>query len=154
MATTASLPQKVSGRTRIFCRIRQRVVVLTPEEGVRQDCLTHLVEKCSFPAHLIAVEVSIKQLTRHPNVPNRRIDIVCYRPSDEGLQPLLLIECKAHTPRTQFLHQINGYNFFIDAPYLGIAWPGQFFLTHKGRSMFRGAMDLLPSYSDLLCRLS
>src|SRR5687768_15606872 len=74
------------GKQSIFCLIRKRWMVLTPEEWVRQNFLAYLISVLKYPATLIAVEkeISLGEL-------NKRFDILVYN----GLhQPWMMIECK------------------------------------------------------------
>ena len=75
-----------AGKQSIFCLIRKRWMVLTPEEWVRQNFLAYLISVLKYPATLIAVEkeISLGEL-------NKRFDILVYN----GLhQPWMMIECK------------------------------------------------------------
>ena len=70
----------------IFCLIRKKWLVITPEEWVRQNFLLYLIHELKYPASLISVEkkISIGEL-------NRRFDIVVY---SKNMQPLIVVECK------------------------------------------------------------
>lgn len=76
-----------SGNERkIWCMIRRRWLVFTPEEWVRQNFLLFLTERMQYPLSLIAVEkkVLVGELSQ-------RFDIVVF---DSSVKPWLLIECK------------------------------------------------------------
>ena len=60
-------------KEQVFCMIRKRWVLLTPEEWVRQNFLLWLTESLFYPASLIAVE---KQLLLGDV--KKRFDIVVY----------------------------------------------------------------------------
>ena len=66
---------------KIFDVIRQKYVILTPEEWVRQHMIHYLIDFKAYPKGLMAVEKSIKvdALVRRP-------DIVVY---NRSAQPLL-----------------------------------------------------------------
>jgi Type I restriction enzyme R protein N terminus (HSDR_N) len=70
----------------IFCLVRKKWLVLTPEEWVRQHVLHFLNEK-KYPASLLAVEKTIEL-----NGLKKRCDIVAY---NSLAQVVLLVECKA-----------------------------------------------------------
>jgi predicted type IV restriction endonuclease len=74
-------------RNYIFDNIRKRYVFLTPEEWVRQNLISYLVEEKKYPASLIAVEMPLRI-----NRLERRADIVLF--SREG-KPLVIAECKS-----------------------------------------------------------
>lgn len=74
------------GERQIFDIIRNKYVVITPEEWVRQHLLHYLINVLNYPKGLIAVE---KQVVL--NGLNRRFDLVCYNPD---FSVSLLVECK------------------------------------------------------------
>jgi len=87
----------------IFCVVRKKWILITPEEWVRQNILLYLIHVLKYPASLIAVE---KQLRLGEM--KKRFDIVAYK----NEKPFLLIECKAmEVPVTQkTLDQAMRYN--------------------------------------------
>lgn len=136
---------------KLVCRIRGIAVCGTPEEQVRQALLGHLIGPVGCPTSLIAVEVPLRALVSCSGVavPRRRLDIVCFSNRQGSLNPLLIIECKASRPSTEAIHQLNGYNFFVRAPALALAWPGHVFLFLHGKRVFEGEPSLLPTYDSL-----
>ena len=97
----------------IFCVIRKRWFVLTPEEWVRQNFLLFLTEVLHYPASLIAVE---KQLLLGEL--KRRFDIVVYK----NTIPFMIVECKEmQVPISEkSLSQVMRYNINLQAPYFVI----------------------------------
>ena len=136
---------------RLMCRVRKILVADSPEERVRQELLSCLIGPAGYPPYLLAVEVSLQTLVglHQGPLPRRRIDIVGYCPSKEGLVPLLLVECKAAVPQTSALRQVNGYNRFIHAPAIALAWPGAIVICSNGKTIYQGPMDHMPSYEIL-----
>jgi hypothetical protein len=137
--------------TRLMCRVRKILVADSPEERVRQEVISHLIGPAGYSPSLLAVEVSLQSLagpSRGP-VPRRRIDIVCFGPSHDGLKPLLLIECKAEMPRSSALRQVNGYNRFLQAPAVALAWPGNIVICHGGRILYQGPIRQMPGQEIL-----
>ena len=138
--------------TRLICRVRKIPVADSPEERVRQTLISHMIGPAGCPSSLLAVEVPLKSLvgpsSRPP--PPRRIDIVCYSSTQDGLKPFLLVECKAAMPRTAALRQLNGYNHFLHAPVLALAWPDNIVMCFKGKTVYQGTVDQMPSYDELL----
>ena len=78
--------RKTSDREEVFCKIRKRWLLLTPEEWVRQNFLIYLTDVLNYPSSLIAVE---KQLI--VNQQKRRFDIVVYK---NTMEAFLIVECK------------------------------------------------------------
>ncbi|MFC4263778.1 type I restriction enzyme HsdR N-terminal domain-containing protein [Ferruginibacter yonginensis] len=105
--------KSLQGKELIFCAIRKRWYVITPEEWVRQNFILYLIHVLQYPASLIAVE---KQITI--GAIKRRFDIVVYKND----VPYLVIECKEmNVPLTeQTLTQVLHYNATVNAPYLAI----------------------------------
>lgn len=99
-------------RTRVWDEVRNRWLLLTPEEVVRQQFVTYLIKILGFKAHLIGREVRI--------VGSRwRADIVVY---DHYGNPLLIVECKAEQVAItqQVFEQAASYNATLRAPYLAV----------------------------------
>ena len=139
MKTTAS---SLSSLKKLRCLIRQKPVIETPEELVRQEILFYLLNTWKFPPHLIAVEVSLKNLCPIPYVPRRRIDIVCFQKIDRP--PILLIECKKQKPSKKIFEQVLGYNYFLQATTIGLSWPGSITLYRDFSLIYHGPLSNLP----------
>lgn len=71
----------------VFCTLRRKELVLTPEEWVRQHLIHLLIDHKNIPAGLISSEMTIEV-----NGLVRRCDLVVY--SREG-RPRMIVECKA-----------------------------------------------------------
>ena len=97
----------------IFCIIRKKWLINTPEEVVRQTALSHLVY-LGYGSGLISVE---KTLTF--NTMQRRYDIAVF---NKGGSPTLIVECKEpKTPITQkVLEQISIYNLVTQCEHIWI----------------------------------
>jgi hypothetical protein len=96
----------------IYDILRQKWIVLTPEEWVRQHFVHHLLDHFGYSCHRMANEISLKL-----NNTLRRCDTVVY---DDFMQPLVIIEYKAsHIQITQnVFDQIARYNMVLGARYL------------------------------------
>lgn len=70
----------------VNCLVRKKIVVLSPEEWVRQHVLHFLVNFKGYPLSRLSVEKSINY-----NGLTKRWDIVAY---DADFKPKLLVECK------------------------------------------------------------
>lgn len=93
-----------NGREYIFCLIRKKWLVITPEEWVRQNCLLYLTEILKYPASLIAVE---KQLLLSDV--KKRFDIVVF---DSLAKPLILVECKEMNEKLTESVLFQALNYF------------------------------------------
>jgi len=98
----------------IFDEVRKKMVVLTPEEWVRQHIIHFLLFDRKYPRALLAVEkgVTINGL-------KRRFDIVVF---DRAGSPKIIIECKApEEPLNEKVYQqIAVYNLSLQADYLWV----------------------------------
>lgn len=101
-----------NGKDYIFCIIRKRWLLLTPEEWVRQNFIIYLIDELQFSSTLIAVE---KQII--VNEVKKRFDIVVYT---KDISPYLLVECKEmNVPLDQtVLFQALHYNSQIQSRYV------------------------------------
>lgn len=126
----------------IFCVVRKKWIILTPEESVRQYTLQQLVHQHQYPLKYISVEKSFKV-----NKLVKRYDIVVY---NQSLQPKILIECKAETIPIDYktLQQIATYNLHLKVPYLMVTngKNSYYFLIENDTST---AIDTLPLYNEL-----
>lgn len=94
----------------IFDIIRNKPIVLTPEEWVRQHMVHFLLNDSNYPKGLIKVESGLVYNDRV-----KRSDIIIY---DNQAKPYLLVECKAPAiPINQStLEQVAMYNRTLNAP--------------------------------------
>ncbi len=109
----AQLRLREEGDTvKVFDPLRQKWVVLTPEEWVRQHFTAWLASAYHYPATLTSNEIGIEV-----NGTRKRCDTVVFR--REGT-PLLIVEYKAPDIRiTQdVFDQIVRYNMQLHAEYL------------------------------------
>jgi hypothetical protein len=94
-----------------------------PEELVRQKVLHFLTTSLQFPKDLIIIEKKLSDLNASGlSCPlNRRVDILCYANTLEGVVPLLLIECKATSKLSrQHQEQVEGYNQWVQAKFVSV----------------------------------
>ena len=91
--TPLNLPQTQLKLTRkdgiisVFCPVRKKKLILTPEEWVRQHLISYFVEELGISIGKIGAEVSLEYNGR-----KKRADILVV---DEFGQPFILVECKA-----------------------------------------------------------
>ncbi|WP_348663697.1 type I restriction enzyme HsdR N-terminal domain-containing protein [Chlamydia vaughanii] len=157
----------IPGSLKIFDPIRHKTLTSTPEEEVRQELITFLIEELLYPPNLIIVEKGLKTLfpllnRKDIHLPRRRPDLLVVTPitytSPQGEthtfgdpKPLLLIECKARVINQQTINQLLSYNYIIGAPCLSV-------VCHKKQQTGfvnpqTKTLDFypgLPSYTQLL----
>lgn len=104
--------KKVENTKQVYCVIRKKYLVATPEELVRQLLLHHLLINLNYPQTKIRVEMGVEV-----NGMMKRCDILVY---DKDFQPFLLVECKsAKVPiSSSVFEQIAMYNMTLKVPYL------------------------------------
>ena len=98
----------------VWCIIRKKTLVLTPEEWVRQHVIHYLINEKNVPLGLITAEqgINIHRL-------NRRCDVIIYGRDQKAK---LLVECKAPeiTLSENTLHQIAHYNAELGVDFLWV----------------------------------
>ncbi|MCM1310548.1 MAG: type I restriction enzyme HsdR N-terminal domain-containing protein [Bacteroides sp.] len=101
------------GLIEIFDPLRHKWLILTPEEWVRQHFTAHLISDRSYPASLIANEITVNL-----NGLKRRCDSVVWSSADGS--PLMIIEYKAPEVALtrKVFDQIVRYNMVLQTPYL------------------------------------
>lgn len=110
-----ALVEKVeNGKRFCFDPLRKKWLSAGPEELVRQQFISFLVNELKYPRGLIKVE--------HPltfNKLSHRSDIVLYNRSGK---PLMIVECKApNVPITQdTMNQASRYNITLHVKYLAV----------------------------------
>jgi hypothetical protein len=95
-----------------FDSIRQKQILMTPEEAVRQQTIALLVNDYKVPKGLISIEKKLEL-----NGLTRRYDLLVH--NNQGA-PLMLIECKA--PQISLsqstIDQVARYNIVLRVPWL------------------------------------
>jgi hypothetical protein len=99
----------------VWCIVRKKKLVLTPEEWVRQHLIHYLVYHKGFSLNFLASEVEIQA-----NNQKRRCDLIVY---DNDFKPKILIECKAPEVALdqQVVQQIIHYNNQLQVPIIAIS---------------------------------
>lgn len=152
----------MNDREYIYCSVRKKWVVRTPEERVRQQLILNMVA-AGYPLSTLAVEKDLRQmphlaLTSNSQFPDRRADIVCFAKNihpQHALYPLVLVECKAtQNLSLPVIQQAIGYNHFIKAHFIVIANDRQVktgsYDTLQRQYIF---VDALQPYQTLIERL-
>lgn len=106
--------RKQAGKVFIHDPIRNKYLVQTPEEVVRQLFLQFLLVEKGFPKNRIRTEKMLKV-----NELTKRCDILVF---DWDMSPFLLVECKSpNVPLTEAtLRQVASYNLPLRVKYLAL----------------------------------
>lgn len=132
--------QSIDHIKKVYDIVRNKWIILTPEEQVRQIWLHFLIYDCKIPVSRIAVEKLFKVNTK-----NKRFDICVF---DDEAKPSLLIECKEPkvTLKQPALDQLAIYNSELNASRF-IASNG---LTHIGLIMKDNKLFQVNDIRELL----
>lgn len=135
------------GKRYLWDSLRQKYLVVQPEELVRQLLMQYLIQEKGFPPSRIALEKTLII-----NNLRKRFDALVY---DNNYSPCLLIECKAANVEISesTFSQIAVYNSALRLPFLllsnGIV--SYFLRWHEGEQKFE-FLDELPSYEVLVAQ--
>ncbi|MFL2996272.1 MAG: type I restriction enzyme HsdR N-terminal domain-containing protein [Cytophagales bacterium] len=104
--------KKINSKTYIFDFLRKKKLILTPEEWVRQNLVSHLVNDLKYPKGLIKTESSLKY-----NNLKKRSDIIIL---DRAMRNFMVIECKSFKLKlnNSNLNQAAIYNKIYKSRYL------------------------------------
>ncbi len=132
------------GGKQIFDALRGKFVALTPEEWVRQNFLSYMINELGYPRGLTKVEASFRL-----NTMLRRADILVY--SNSG-SPVLIVECKAPEVKISqdVFDQIINYNFNYGVKYLIVTNGIQHFAAEIDRENNKiRFLDRIPLYKEV-----
>ena len=129
---------RASDRPTVYDPLRRKEVTLTPEEGVRQGIVRHLIDKLGYPPELMGNEVALRV-----GKLSRRCDTLVVAPDQS---PLMIIEYKAPSIRLSdaVLEQIYRYNSVLRVPVLVIT---------NGRAIYAYLVGYDGEETRLLSRL-
>jgi hypothetical protein len=127
------------GRRFVFCQVRKKYLVLTPEEWVRQNLVSYLNQDLSYPLSLMKIEREVKGGNRL-----KRADLIICNSNGE---PQMLIECKAPTEKLskKTFFQVGRYNRELNAPLLMISNGLQHFCCKLIENEFQ-FLEAIPLY--------
>ena len=138
--------KKQNGMVKILDILRQKFVVLTPEEWVRQHFVHFLIEQKGYSKTLMANEVAVTL-----NGMSRRCDTVVYR--QEGMKPLMIVEYKRPDVEItqRVFEQICRYNMVLEVEWLVVSnglkhYCCQVDIKNGGYAFMKD----IPSYGELL----
>lgn len=131
--------RKTTNREEVFCRIRKRWLLLTPEEWVRQNFLIYLTDVLCYPSSLIAVEKQVLV-----NQQKRRFDIVVYK---NTMEAFMIVECKEMEVQLteKVIQQVLEYYSVIQSHML-IITNGKFTFGYKRVGKNLEPMAEIPAY--------
>src|SRR5580692_3723351 len=90
-----ALAVKITGN-KIFAPLKDKDLVLTPEEKVRQEYIVHLVNHYGYSLEQMEQELQVNNSKR--GLGKARADIVIWQSSadkEKRKKPVIVIECKA-----------------------------------------------------------
>ena len=130
----------------IWDPLRKKNVALTPEEEVRQWCISVLAGKMEVPVHMMMSEAALKLGEKQ-----FRADILVY---DRSVRPVMVVECKRpEVALTQdVLDQAVRYNMVLNVDYIMITNGTHTYICRRcedGRYVF---VNEVPKYSEMICR--
>lgn len=127
--------RRKENKVEIHDLIRNKYLMLTPEEHVRQLFIQWLIQKMGYSKNRISVERAIEY-----NKLGKRFDLLIY---DKAFKPFMLVECKSPkiNLRKGALQQVSTYNQVYSAPYLCVT---------NGQETFVFKMDYENRSTELL----
>lgn len=133
--------KREDGKQYIFCQVRKKFLVLTPEEWVRQNLISFLNIDLGYPVSLMKIEREVKGGQR-----GKRADLIIYNTSGK---PQLLVECKAPNEKLgkQTFFQLGRYNRFVNAALLLISNGMQHFCCRVTEDNEFKFLDEIPPYN-------
>lgn len=124
---------------KIFCVIRKKWIVLTPEEWVRQHFLNLMINHLNYPKGMMRLEQNLKYFKNE-----KRSDIVL-QSRDAGI--FMVVECKAaNVPIDQkVVNQISTYNKILKGKYLVVTNGLKHFIWVNNQDKY-DQQDQFPAY--------
>lgn len=137
----------MNGRDIIWDPLRRKEVALTPEEKVRQWCISVLAEHCQVPMHMMMSEVGFKLGGKQ-----FRADLIVY---GRDAQPLMVVECKRPEVRLtqEVLDQAVRYNMVLNVRYMLITNGNSTFICRRQEDDGKTGyvfIDHVPSYNEMI----
>lgn len=127
---------------KIFSQIRKKWLTLTPEEQVRQQYLTVLIDEYGYSLEQIDEEVNVNG----SGSAQARADFIIWQTAKDKADqktPFIIIECKADNVTIKPADYSQGENYarYANAP---------FFVTHNSREtkFWRVKKDKMPGYIE------
>lgn len=137
-----------NGKDCYLDNIRQKMIIITPEETVRQKVIGFLINDLNIPPEMLRVEEHIAEYGADSKL---RADIVI-RKVVEGMERVLaIVECKAPNVAIdeKGIQQLQNYCRLIDAEYSMITNGNDFRFYYFDEKDFQ-EMDDFPDYEEML----
>jgi hypothetical protein len=136
--------KRIRAKIHVWCVVRRKFLMLTPEEWVRQHIVHYLVYELGYPLGLISLEKG----TTYQSM-SKRTDILIF---DLHGAALLLIECKAPGVQlnSETMHQAAQYNHTLMASYVMISNGLAFqlvFISSDSNTMI--VLDNIPNWKTI-----
>lgn len=120
--SNVKLQTKIEGN-KIFAPLKDKLLINSPEERVRQEYICRLVNHYGYELHQMEQEVKVSNSKRGQG--KARADIVIWKTKEEkknSKSPIIVIECKAEHITVREEDYFQGYNY--------ASWAGaDFFVT-------------------------
>ncbi|HEC1547079.1 TPA: N-6 DNA methylase [Campylobacter upsaliensis] len=136
------LEVKMNDKSQIYSYIRQKWLVATPEEIVRQNFVCKLVSEYGYDLNQMQEELAVSKNLRGGG--NARADIAIWRSIDDKIDkkpPFIIVECKADYISISANDYYQGENYarYTNAP---------FFVTHNSKEtrFFKVIKDKMPGH--------
>lgn len=149
-----NIPEAVirDGKKYIYDRVRKKEILFTPEEKVRQQVLSFIIEELKVPEYMIDEEIAMSYY-RVDSV--RRPDILILRKDERigDVVPLAVVECKRNNTiidstiieQTLFYaDQLDcKYAMITDGIYVDVAY-------YEKENNYLTSISRLPTYEEML----
>lgn len=134
---------------KIYSHIRKKWLVETPEEKVRQELVTVLVNKFGYPLDVMSEEYKTDYEGR--GVRSTRADIVIYKSTEDkkkNYNAFVVVECKAETVK------IRQEDFYQGTEYAG-KLRAQFLILHNSKetNFYSVDMEKVPNKADAFSQI-
>ena len=137
-----------NGKDCYLDNIRQKMIIITPEETIRQKVIGFLINDLNVPADMIGVE---ERLAEYQLDSQLRADIVIWKKIEQDLHPIAVIECKAPNVAIddRGMHQVKNYCKKLNAEYAMITNGYDFRFFYYDEKNFQEMNDF-PNYEEML----
>ncbi|WHZ02843.1 type I restriction enzyme HsdR N-terminal domain-containing protein [Neobacillus sp. YX16] len=137
---------KIKKKKYIFDPIRKKLILLTPEEIVRQGFIQYLINDMGVPKDLLEVYVPMSYF--NPTA-DGRADIIVYADKDNKRVPILVVECKSQ--KTPFIDPVYDYEEVLYSNTIVVTNGSDLFVeTWDERTNSYLPLESLPDYLNLL----
>ena len=129
--------------------VRQKFVQVTPEETIRQQVISYLINQSGVPKEYILVEESLAHIDRELK---QRVDVLVWYLKENKRKYLLLVECKKSdvSLEGETTEQALAYNKYLAAPFILLTNDAQSLVYHYNKTERQyEALQNLPSFEEM-----